>query len=124
MLVLVQGLHSMEEYCGRLWAVFAPAKFMSGLVSQNAERGFVIINYGLIILGLICWAIPIRGNYPVARGLIWFWIVIEMINGIGHPALALYEGSYVPGVATAPVLLVLAVYLSYLLLRQRPGSDL
>ncbi len=110
-LVIMQGLHSVEEYFGRLWEVFAPAKFLSTAVSKNPETGFLVINIGLFIFGLWCWLIPVRRNYVVARGLIGFWIIIELINGIGHPAWAIYEKSYVPGVATAPVLLILAIYL-------------
>jgi hypothetical protein len=112
LLVLVQGLHSIEEYFGKLWEVFAPAKFLSSLVSKDPERGFLIINIILFIFGIWCWLFPIRRNYLLASGLIWFWIIIEMINGIGHPIWALYERAYVPGVGTAPILLILAIYLS------------
>jgi hypothetical protein len=38
-------------------------------------------------------------------------IVIEIINGIGHPLWTLQKQGYTPGVATAPVLLVLAFLL-------------
>jgi hypothetical protein len=52
MLVLMQGLHSVEEYYGKLWEVFIPAKYFSSLVSNNHEIGFLIINVGLFIFGL------------------------------------------------------------------------
>jgi len=52
LLVILQGLHSVEEYIGKLWEVFAPAKFLSGLVSSDLEIGFLIINIGLFIFGL------------------------------------------------------------------------
>lgn len=45
-------------------------------------------------------------------GWIWVWVVVELINGAVHPAVALFRGGYFPGVATAPVLLVLAVFLA------------
>ena len=111
MLVLIQGMHSVEEYFGKLWKVFQPAKILSGLVSKNLETGFLIINIGLFIFGIWSWAIPVRKDYSIARIIIWIFIVIELINGIGHPIWAIYERSYVPGVATAPILLILAVYL-------------
>ena len=114
-LVLVQGLHSLEEYFGRLWEVFPPATLLTSLVSENLEVGFLIINIGLFILGLWCWAFPILKDYTISNGLIWFWIIIEVINGIGHPLWSLYRGEYTPGVATAPILLLLAVYLSILI---------
>jgi hypothetical protein len=44
-------------------------------------------------------------------GFIWFWTAIELINGVGHPLWSVLQGGYTPGVATAPILLVLAVYL-------------
>ena len=117
-LVLVQGAHSIEEYFGQLWEVFPPAKFVSSLLSENLEKGFLIVNLGLFIFGLWCWFFPVRRNYSFALILIWFWIVIEMINGVGHPLWALYNRAYVPGVATAPVLLILAIYLSQQLLHR------
>ncbi|MFN8580192.1 MAG: hypothetical protein U0163_04340 [Gemmatimonadaceae bacterium] len=39
----------------------------------------------------------------------WFWVAIELVNGMGHPLWAIRQGGYVPGVLTAPLLLVLAV---------------
>ena len=111
LLVLTQGLHSVEEYIGRLWVVYPPAKFLCRLVSKNLKTGFLIINIGFFIFGLLCWLFTIRRNQLYAQGLIWFWIVMEIINVIGHVSWAISERAYVPGVATAPVLLVVAVYL-------------
>jgi hypothetical protein len=39
-------------------------------------------------------------------------VAVEIINGVGHPLWTLRQGSYTAGVATAPVLLVIAVYLA------------
>jgi hypothetical protein len=111
LLVLIQGVHSVEEYMGKIWEVFAPAKFLCGLISKNHETGFLIINTGLFIFGMWCWFGPLRKNNALASGFIWFWIVIELINGIGHPLWALREWAYVPGLITAPFLLVLAICL-------------
>ena len=49
--------------------------------------------------------------------LAWFWVAIEIINGIVHPLWSLREGGYTPGFATAPILLLLAVYLAHQLRR-------
>ena len=116
-LVLVQGSHSVEEYLGKLWEVFSPAILLTSLVSENLETGFLVINIGLFIFGIWCWFFPVLRNYTFARGLIWFWIVIEIINGIVHTVWTLFERAYTPGIATAPILLILGVYLSRLLLR-------
>jgi hypothetical protein len=53
----------------------------------------------------------------------WVWAVIETINGLGHPLWSLRQGGYTPGVATAPVLLVLALYLAVQLRATRPTSS-
>ena len=123
-LVFVQGVHSIKEYIGKLWIVIPPSKYLSGLVSKKPETGFVIINIGLLIFGIFCWFFHIRRNSLLAPGLIWFWIVIELINGIGHPLWALVERAYVPGVATAPILLILAIFLFKQMqtFQQKPAS--
>jgi hypothetical protein len=116
-LVLVQAAHSIEEYIGHLWESFPPARFVTGLVSSNLERGFVLINVSLFVFGLWCFIWPVRRGWPVAVHLMWFWIAIEIINGIGHPLWSLREEGYTPGLVTAPILLLLALYLAYLLRR-------
>ena len=116
-LVLVQAAHSIEEYLGHLWESFPPARFLTGLVSSNLERGFVLLNVALLSFGLWCFMWPVRRNWPIAVSLAWCWVVIEFINGIGHPLWSLREGGYTPGLATAPILLVLAVYLAHQLRR-------
>ena len=116
-LVLTQGLHSIEEYIGRLWEVFPPTKLVISLVSGNLENSFIIINVSLFIFGIWCYLVPVKREYSFSHGLVWFWIVLEMINGIGHPVWALYERAYVPGMATALLLLIISVYLSRNLLK-------
>ena len=43
-LILAQGAHSIEEYATRLYEVFAPARFVSGLISNDLALGFLIFN--------------------------------------------------------------------------------
>jgi hypothetical protein len=112
-LVLAQAAHSMEEYLGRLWESFPPARLVSSLVSKDLERGFVILNLSLVAFGLWCWLWPVRRGWPAAVPLAWGWAVLEMINGIGHPLWTLLQGRYTPGVATAPLLLALALNLAH-----------
>ena len=116
-LVLAQAAHSIEEYFGHLWESFPPARFLTSLVSSNPERGFVLLNVALFSFGLWCFIWPVRRNWPVAISLAWFWVVIEVINGIGHPLWSLRQGGYTLDLATAPVLLLLAVYLAHQLRR-------
>jgi hypothetical protein len=51
-------------------------------------------------------------------------VVIELVNGMGHPLWALRQGGYSAGLATAPILLGLALYLARQLWRgARQGSS-
>ena len=114
LLILAQGAHSIEEYATGLYEVFAPARFVSRLVSTDLSLGFLVVNTALVTFGLWCWAVPVRSGWRAARGLVWFWTLLELGNGIGHLTLALSRGGYFPGVATAPLLLVLAAWLAVL----------
>jgi Protein of unknown function with HXXEE motif len=122
-LILAQGAHSIEEYVTRLYVVFPPARFVSGLVSHDLAVGFLFLNTALVTFGLWCWAVPVRLRWPVARGLVWFWTLLELGNGLGHLFLALSHGGYFPGVATAPLLLLFAGWLVVLEARQAGGSS-
>ncbi len=118
-LILAHAAHSIEEYAGRLWESFPPARFLSGLVSSDLERGFVVINVSVVAFGVWCFAWPVRRAWPSAAAFAWAWVAVELINGVGHPLWSLWAGGYTPGVATAPVLLVLALYVARL---QRAGD--
>jgi hypothetical protein len=120
-LILAQGAHSIEEYVTRLYEVFAPARFVSSLVSRDLAVGFLVVNAVLVAFGLWCWAVPVRSGWHAARGLVWFWTILELGNGIGHSALAMSRGGYVPGVVTAPLLLLFGGWLA--VLQARNGAD-
>lgn len=121
-LVSAQTAHSIEEYAGRLWESFPPAAFLTSLISPDRALGFVVINSGLVAFGWWCLFWPVRGNWPSAPVFVWFWIVIETINGVGHPAWSVAQSGYTPGVATAPILLALAIYLAVALRTPRPTA--
>ena len=122
-LILAQAAHSIEEYVGRLWESFPPARFLTSLVSHDLERGFIILTIGLVAFGVWCWLWPVRRGWPSAVPIAWGWVAIETINGIGHPLWALRQGGYTPGVLTAPALLASAIYLAVTLRRSRRLSD-
>ena len=84
-LVGTQAAHSVEECIGRLYDVFPPARFVSGLISENLERGFVIFNVGLVAFGIWCFLWPVRKHWLAAVPLAWLWVGIELVNGVGHP---------------------------------------
>lgn len=111
-LVVAQAAHSIEEYFGHLYEVFPPARFVSGLISHNLRLGFIIFNVSLVTFGVWCCFWPVRRRTPMLVVVTWFWIAIELINGVGHPLWSLREMRYTPGLATALVLLVLAIALA------------
>ncbi len=122
-LILAQGAHSIEEYATRFYEVFAPARFVSSLVSNDLSIGFLVVNTALVTFGLWCWAVPVRSGWRAARGLLWFWTLLELGNGMGHFAFALSRGGYFPGVATAPLLLLGAAWLAILQTREACRSS-
>jgi hypothetical protein len=111
LLILAQAAHSMEEYAGRLWESFPPARFVSGLVSGDLRLGFLALNVALVTFGVWCYLWPVSRRWRSARAVALGWAVVELINGVGHPLWTLRQGGYTPGVATALLLFVLAVAL-------------
>jgi hypothetical protein len=63
---------------------------------------------------MLTWLTTFSKSYST-RGILWIWIILETINGIGHIIWAIIERSYEPGLATAPILLGLALWLARLL---------
>ena len=49
-LILAQTAHSTEEYVFRLFDEFAPARFVSSLVSDDLTAGFALVSAGLSCL--------------------------------------------------------------------------
>ena len=111
-LIVVQAAHSAEEYLGRLWELFPPARFVSGLISRDLETGFLVVNVLLVAFGAWCFFWPVRRGWPSAVPLGWGWVAIETLNGVGHPLWSVRQGGYTPGLATAPLLLLLALSLA------------
>ena len=120
-LILAQALHSIEECVTKLYAVFAPARLVASLVSHDLGLGFAVANAVLVSIGVWCWAVPVRLGWRTARGIIWIWTIVELVNGINHSTVALLRGGYFPGVATAPLLLFFAGWLVVIQVRERPG---
>jgi hypothetical protein len=118
-LVLAQLAHSIEEYFGRLWVSFPPARFLTGIISPDRRLGFLVINTALLALGVWCLLFPVRKEWPSAAKFLWFWILLETVNGIGHLAWSFREGRYTPGVLTAPLLLGTALYVAVQLRKQK-----
>ena len=110
-LIAAQAAHSVEEYLFRLFDVLAPARFVSGLFSDNPAQGFVSANVLLVLAGFLCCAVLVRPHRASAMGVAWFWAVLELGNGVSHTVMAMANRGYFPGVATAPFLLAGSIYL-------------
>lgn len=115
-LILTQGLHSVEEYVFRLYEVFGPARFLSRLISDDPATGFFFANAALILFGLWCYVARIHSSHPSAQGWAWFWVVLELVNGMNHGVVALWRGAYFPGLVTAIPLLLISLLLGTRLL--------
>ena len=121
-LMVVQALHSSEEYVFKLYETFPPARFVSGLVSADLGRGFLALNVVLVGLGICCYWWPVRRGWASATAIAWIWVAIEFVNGLVHPTWAVIQGGYTPGLVTSLMLLPLAVLLAGLLRDERVAA--
>jgi len=111
LLILSQAAHSVEEYAFRLFDVFPPAHFVSTMLSSNPARGFAIANVGIVLSGVFCYVSLVKPGHPAERAVAWFWLLLELGNGVGHTIMAMSRAGYFPGVATAPALVGISLYL-------------
>lgn len=116
-LAISQTLHSLEEYSHSLWEVFEPARLASSFVSNDLATGFILLNTSIVAFAFWTYLVPVSRSWTSARSFLWFWVLLEFGNGIGHTALAIFTNGYFPGAYTAPLLLVLSCYLGFKLLQ-------
>ena len=121
LLVLGQVAHSTEEYLGRIWETFPPARYVTLLVSPDPATGFLVVNLGIALFGIWCLLWPVRLGWRSAVPLAWLWIAVELINGVGHPLWTVWQATYTPGVMTALLLLLLALNLARQVTRRPPA---
>lgn len=110
--VCAQAAHSVEETYGRLYESFPPARFVAGLVSDDRRQAFILLNILIVAFGCWCFLWPIRRRWRSASAIAWGWVIVETLNGIGHTLWSVYNLSYTPGLATAPLLIVSALMLA------------
>jgi hypothetical protein len=92
---IIQAVHFAEELATGFHRSFPE---VLGLAPWS-DGFFVAFN----LLWLTVWAVSVRG--------LWFLAIAAIMNGLGHPLLALRAGSYFPGLITAPFLGVAGVLL-------------
>ena len=76
-LIIVQALHSIEEYVFQLWVTFPPARFLTGLVAADLEAGFIAINASVVALGFCCYWWPVRRHWGSAAPIAWLCVVFR-----------------------------------------------
>jgi hypothetical protein len=119
LLIAAQAIHSVEEYHFRLFDRLLPARIVADAVGMDRPLGFAIVNVLLVGFGFWCWIARIGPNRPSARAFAWFWALLECANGLAHVALAVAARGYFPGLATAPLLLGIGIWLIADLRRRR-----
>ena len=122
LLVISQVLHSLEEYYNALWEVFPPARFASQLVSDDLAVGFAIINTSIVLFGFWTYFVPVRRDWRAARAFLWFWVLLELGNSVGHTIFSITSSEYIPGIYTTPLLFVFSCYLVFKLLQRGHSS--
>jgi hypothetical protein len=122
-LVIAQAVHSTEEYSTRLYDLLPPARFVSGLLSDDHRVGFLISNVSLVAFGMWCYFGPLSRGTRSALALAWFWVFLEVLNGFAHLVWAASAGGYRPGLATAPLLVVVALVLARQLTRSASANQ-
>lgn len=116
LLGLAQAAHSIEEMRAHLYDFFWTA---SGVFHQYipafpqfrmSADTFAVLNMSFIAL-LLATVPAVQAGKRWALLLAGVAGVIEVLNGIAHLAGAIVFGGYVPGAASAPLLLILGFFL-------------
>ena len=85
-LILAQAAHSTEEYVFRLFDVFAPARFVSSLLSDDLAVGFALVNAGPVLFGLWCYVARVRpAGHSSGTVFAWLWTCSSSATGSGTP---------------------------------------
>ncbi|HEV8608523.1 MAG TPA: HXXEE domain-containing protein [Thermoanaerobaculia bacterium] len=114
LLGLAQAAHSIEETLARLYDFFWVAtgrlhELVPAITQMRmSARTFAVLNMSFI--AILLGSVPfVRARKAPALLLAGIAGAIEVLNGVGHTAGAIWFRGYVPGVATAPLLFVAGV---------------
>ena len=122
LLIISQTLHSIEEYIFQLWEVLAPARFISGLIATDLAVGYSIANATIVAFGFWCYFGPVHHNWKSANFFMWFWVLLELGNSIGHTLFAVNQAGYFPGLYSTPLLFAFSLLLLLRLLKSDSAS--
>src|SRR6266446_3276848 len=117
LLVILQAIHSAEEFIFRLYERFPPMRLLYQNAPYLAKPAFVISNASLVLIGLGCfyyWVQPARKG---ARAVVWVWLIMESLNVTAHLVWAILIGGYNPGLVSGVLFVPVLIYLFYLMRR-------
>jgi hypothetical protein len=128
LLGLAQAAHSIEEMRTRLYDFFwiATGRIHAVVPSvpqiRMSAETFALLNMSFItvLLGTVP---AVRARAPLALGFAAAAATIEVLNGIGHTAGAIWFRGYVPGVVTAPLLFITGLMVWRELRREPRGGE-
>ena len=116
-LIILQAIHSTEEYAFRFYEKFPPMRFIYQNFPDLAQPAFVIFNLLLFIIGLISFFYCRPPARKRARTVVWVWIALESANVIAHLGWAALIRGYNPGLVTVVLFVPVVIYLGYLMRR-------
>ena len=116
-IVVLQALHSVEEYFFRLYEVFPPIVYVYRDAPQLAKPAFIVFNVLLLVAGLVCFLRWVWPGRPGAKAVMWIWIGGEAFNATAHATWWIVTPQYNPGLVTGLMFVPLVAWLAYLLRR-------
>jgi hypothetical protein len=116
LLAFGQAVHSIEEMRTGLYNFFwTVTGLLHDAFPSFPQFRWDAVTFAVVNMGIITFVMGIAPFVREGRGwalrLAAAVAIIEVLNGIGHISAAIYFGGYVPGAASAPLLLVLGVVL-------------
>ncbi|MEX0787989.1 MAG: hypothetical protein WD040_04240 [Anaerolineales bacterium] len=117
-----QFLHFVEQSATRFVKEFPWASMVEQALPGAIVPLFIVLNVGLIAIGLACYVLWVRPSHPAARTVVLVWIGIESAIAIATFIWAASVGEYVSGLVTAFLLLGACVWLATRLPRSGPAD--
>jgi hypothetical protein len=114
-LVILQAIHSAEEFIFKFYDRFPPMRFLYQNVPHLAKPAFAISNALLILVGLVCFYYWVQAGRRGATVVVWIWIIMESLNVVAHIVWAVSIGWYNPGLLTGLLFVPVLIYLCYLM---------
>ncbi len=95
-----------------------PAKLLTDAIGGDPRTTFAAVNAALVLVMLVC-AVVFLSKQKFIASVAWFWVALELVNGVVHIVNAVVRDGYFPGLYTAPALIVFALATALYLVRTR-----